>query len=66
MLATLSFFDSLFIIFSILEAFRRTFGFSSLYSYLFVYFLYPMHNVILCCSVYIPIALAIERYRAIR
>jgi hypothetical protein len=49
-----------------IEAFRRHFGSSTMHTYAFCYFLYPIHNVILCCTIFVPIALALERFRAIR
>jgi hypothetical protein len=66
MLAYLSIFDSLYIVLSIAEAFRRHYSPTNFYVYIFSYFLYPFQNVILCCTIYMPVALAVERYRAIR
>jgi hypothetical protein len=48
------------------EAYRRHLGSSTFHTYAFCYFLYPVHNVVLCCTIFVPIALAIERFRAIR
>jgi hypothetical protein len=36
-----------------------------LHEYAFGYGLYPLHNFVLCCSIYITVALALERYRAV-
>ena len=66
MLACLATFDSLFIAMSIAEAFRRHYAPTNSYVYIFCYVMYPMQNVVLCCTIYVPVALAIERYRAIR
>ena len=66
LLACLAIYDNLFIVFSMIEVYRRHFGSSPLHTYAFCYFLYPVHNVILCCTIFVPIALALERFRAIR
>ena len=65
-LANLAVCDILFLIMSLAEIFRRHYPpESNIYVSVFCYFIYPTHNILLCCTVYIPVALAIERYRAI-
>jgi hypothetical protein len=61
-------FDTVFALTSVAEfAFVETFHLTltSAYDSLFVYFLYPMHNVILCCSIFSHVLLALERYMAV-
>lgn len=48
--------------FSFVESFHLT---SEWYDLLFVYFLYPLHNITLCCSIYSHVVLAFERYLAV-
>ena len=36
-----------------------------IHEYAFGYCLYPLHNFVLCCSIYVTVALALERYRAV-
>ena len=51
---------------SILESFRRElFGATRIHLYLFVYALYPLANANLCCSIYMTVVLALERYLAV-
>ena len=66
-LVVMTFFDTVYLITSVAEfAFVESFHITSeTYDALFVYFLYPMHNVTLCCSVYSHVVLAFERYLAV-
>eukprot|EP00095_Tigriopus_kingsejongensis_P002978 maker-scaffold267_size230776-snap-gene-1.27 protein:Tk02978 transcript:maker-scaffold267_size230776-snap-gene-1.27-mRNA-1 annotation:"fmrfamide receptor-like isoform x1" len=48
--------------FSFVESFHLT---SEWYDRLFVYFLYPLHNITLCCSIFSHVVLAFERYLAV-
>ena len=72
LLIFLAIFDNLFIICQILEAKRKMsntfegyFEFDQPHEYAFGYFLYQLHSFVLCCSIYITVALALERYRAV-
>ena len=51
---------------SILESVRHEWHVSgSLHYHLFSHALYPLHNVSLCCSIYMTVVLAMERYLAV-
>ena len=72
LLIFLAIFDNFFIICQILEAKRKMslqfegyFEFNQIHEYAFGYFLYQLHAYVLCCSIYITVALALERYRAV-
>ena len=66
LLVCLALFDSLFLLNGVLEAFRNHFGKASyLHYYLFVNFLYPFRSVVMFCSMYMTIILALERYNAL-
>ena len=61
-------FDTLYLLtavteFAFVESFHLSLGAS--YDALFVYFLYPVHNVALCCSILSHVLLAFERYLAV-
>ena len=57
--------DNFFIVCSMLEGIRKHSDFWQIHEYAFGYFLYPLHNFVLCCSIYVTLALALERYRAV-
>ena len=65
LLVSLSILESLFLICGILEAFRSHIGSTNLHNYLFVVFFYPFRSVLMCCSIYTTIMLALERYNAL-
>ena len=67
LLVFLAFFDNLFLVNGILEAFRNHIGEEVPYyhSHAFVNFLYPFRSVVLGCSMYMTILLALERYNAL-
>jgi len=77
LLIALAVFDLLFLVVCITESVRRTFedhsantsSFSGLatqiHHRLFPYFLYPLHNILLTCSIFMTISISIERYLAI-
>ena len=73
LLMFLAIFDNFFIVCQMLEAQRKmtnthTYGeneFNQVHEYVFGYFLYEFHAFVLCCSIYITVALALERYRAV-
>ena len=59
--------DTLFLIFSIIEySLVEVFDLTSVtYDKIFVYFLYPIHNMTLVSSVFLHVVLAFERYLAV-
>ena len=73
LLMFLAIFDNFFIICQMLEAHRKMTNtnqydkevFNQAHEYVFAYFLYEFHAFVLCCSMYITVALALERYRAV-
>ena len=72
LLIFLAIFDNVFIMCQILEAKRKLtnnfegyFEFDQLHEHVFGYFLYPLHAFVLTASIYITVALALERYRAV-
>eukprot|EP00092_Neocalanus_flemingeri_P036969 GFUD01040248.1.p1 GENE.GFUD01040248.1~~GFUD01040248.1.p1 ORF type:complete len:384 (+),score=91.46 GFUD01040248.1:150-1301(+) len=77
LLIALAVFDLLFLVVCITESVRRTFedadansssfsGFATqVHHHLFPYFLYPLHNILLTCSIFMTISISIERYLAI-
>ena len=66
-LAFMTTIDTLFLVSSIIEySLVQSFKWSSLeYDKVFVYFLYPIHNVTLVCSVYLHVVMAFERYLSV-
>ena len=65
LLVCLAVFDSFHLLNGVLEAFRNYFGSSKLHDYVFVYFLHYFRSTILCCSEYMTLLLAVERYNAL-
>ena len=65
LLVCLAVFDNLFLLTGILDAFRNHIGSSSLHNYVFVIFLYPLRSIVMCCSIYMTMILALERYHAL-
>ena len=65
LLICLEFFDNCFLLCCILDVFRKYIGSSSLHNYIFAVFLFPFKSVVMLCSIYIAIALSIERYGAL-
>ena len=67
LLVFLAFFDSLFLLNGILEAFRNHISGEPSYhhDYAFVNFLYPFRSVVMGCSMYMTVILALERYNAL-
>ena len=66
-LAVMTAFDTIFLMtsvaeFSIVETFHLT---SYYFDTAFVYFLYPIHNITLTCSIFLHVVLAFERYLAV-
>ena len=77
LLIALAVFDLLFLVVCITESVRRAFedpvanstslnGLATqVHHHLFPYFLYPLHNILLTCSIFMTISISIERYLAI-
>ena len=65
LLVSLAVFDVLILLNGILEAFRNHIGSSNVHDYIFVTFLYPFRSVVMCCSIYTTVMLALERYNAL-
>jgi hypothetical protein len=65
LLVCLAVFDNLFLLTGILDAFRNHIGSSSMHDYVFVIFLYPLRSIVMCCSIYMTMILALERYHAL-
>ena len=66
LLASLVISDNSYILLTLVETLRRTIPPSNLFNAAHAHGLFPMRNVLLCTTIYLAIALAIERYRAIR
>ena len=66
LLASLVIFDNLYLLLTLLETLRRNTEPHALFNLAYCYAFYPLRNVFLCCTIYLAIALALERYRAIR
>ena len=67
MLIVLAFFDTFYLFGSILESFRKSFNLKTdIHIILFPYLLYPGQMVVMMCSVYMTVAIAIERFSAVR
>ena len=65
LLVSLCVFDSFFLLCGILEAFRSHLGSTNIHKYIFVVFLYPFRSVVMFCSIYTTMMLALERYNAL-
>ena len=62
LLIALSVFDGLYLFLSLVEAFRRSFHLATAaHIYLFAYALYPLHSLFMLVSIYMTIAIAVER-----
>ena len=64
LLVCLAVFDSFFLLNGALEAFRNHVGSTAIHNYIFVVFLYPFRSIVMCCSIYTTVMLALERYNA--
>ena len=62
LLAFMATFDILYLIVSISEAVRQHLVKSCLHDYIFVVLVYPLRSILMCCSIYTTLALALERY----
>eukprot|EP00094_Tigriopus_californicus_P004760 TCALIF_04580-PA protein Name:"Similar to FR FMRFamide receptor (Drosophila melanogaster)" AED:0.19 eAED:0.19 QI:25/0/0.5/0.5/1/1/2/0/244 len=66
LLIALFFMDSCYLVGSITEAIRKSFNAAtSLHLYMFPYFLYPCLSIAMTCSVFMTVAVALERYIAV-
>ena len=65
LLVCLAIFDNLFLLTGILEAFRTHLGSTTLHKQILVIFLYPLRSVVMFCSIYLTVMLALERYHAL-
>ena len=65
LLVCLEIFDSCFLGCCVLESFRKHIGTVSVHNLIFANFLFPFKSVVMLCSIYIAIALSVERYNAL-
>jgi hypothetical protein len=65
LLICLEVFDTSFLLCCVLEAFRKHIGSTVIHNYVFAVFLFPFKSVVMLCSIYITIALSVERYNAL-
>ena len=66
LLIVLSICDNIYLVLAMLESIRQEMGVSlQIHMVLFVYFLYPLHNIVLCLSILMTVILAMERFRSI-
>ena len=66
LLIVLAVFDNLYLCLAIFECIRRELDVSfEFHTTLFVNFLYPLHNIVLCLSIFMTVVLAKERFKAI-
>ena len=67
LLIVLAIIDNLYLAFALLESIRTEMEVPTgdLHTSIFAYALYPLHNVMLCLSIYMTVILAMERYRAV-
>ena len=62
LLAFMATFDIMYLIVSISEAIRQHLVKSCVHDYVFVILVYPLRSILMCCSIYTTLALAMERY----
>ena len=65
LLVLLAIYDNFYILCSVLEAKRKSSPHSEIHEHAFAYGLYQLHNFVLCGSIFLTVALALERYRAV-
>ncbi len=66
LLIVLALADNLYLVLAFLECLRQEMNLSTnAHTSIFVYALYPLHNITLCISIYLTMILAMERYRAV-
>ena len=64
LLTCLAIFDNIFIVCSVFDTIRKHWIQNQAFEYIFGYFLYQFHNMIVCCCTYITVVLALERYHS--
>ena len=62
LLASMAVFDIFYLLVSISEAIRQFIIKSCIHDYLFVIIVYPLRSILMCCSTYTTLELALERY----
>ena len=66
LLVCLAVFDSFFLLNGILEALRTHLDMSTnFHTFMFAVFLFPFRSIVMCCSIYTTVLLALERYNAL-
>jgi hypothetical protein len=65
LLVLLAIYDNFYILCSVLEAKRKISDHNEMHEYAFAYGLYQLHHFVLCGSIFLTVALALERYRAV-
>lgn len=65
LLVLLAIYDNFYILCSVLEALRKSSSHNEIHEHAFAYGLYQLHNFVLCGSIFLTVALALERYRAV-
>lgn len=67
LLIVLAVIDNIYLTFALLESLRTEIELPTgqWHTTVFAYALYPLHNVMLCLSIYMTVILAMERYRAV-
>ncbi|CAB4063448.1 unnamed protein product [Lepeophtheirus salmonis] len=68
LLVCLALSDNVYLICALLESFRSHLDVPwniDTHTILYVHAIYPIHNIVLCCSIYITAAIAFERYMAV-
>lgn len=63
LLVLLAVYDNFYILCSVIEAKRKSSAHNTIHEYAFAYGLYQLHNFVLCGSIFLTVALALERYR---
>ena len=66
LLISLAVFDTFYLVFDIIEAFRRQFEISSeIHMLLFPKFLHPFHKIMFCSSIFMTVSISLERHIAV-
>ena len=66
LLASLVLSDNAYLFLTLVETLRRTLHLDGYFHFVYAYFLYPIRSLSLVTNVYLAVALAVERYRAIK
>ena len=62
LLVLLAVYDNFYILCSVLEAMRKSYPYNEIHEHAFAFGLFQMHNFVLCGSIFLTVALALERY----